>query len=168
MSLGAFVMTIGVIGLVLLWILNSLNKDKKKRVDKIPFMAKMLVATFAIAGIVLLVTNNNMGYFFLLCSLIMCTILDKASIDSIIALLTLCFGAAFVQTDRVVGTCLIVLSVFYWLFSWIKPIWKKSNKKEKLKVLIPGVITFLFFTGGLIIMMYVANNISELGYCWGV
>ena len=168
MSLGAFVMTIGVIGLVLLWILNLLNKEKKKRVDKVPLVAKLLVATFSLAGIVLLVTKNNMGYFFIVCSLIMCTILDKVSIDSIIALLALCFGAAFVQTDRVVGTCLIVLSVFYWLFSWIKPMWKKSNKKERLKVLIPGIIAFVFFACGLIIMMYVANNISELGYCWGV
>ena len=165
MSLGAFVMTIGVIGLVLLWIFNALNKGKSKRVDKTPLMAKLLVATFSLGGIVLLITKNNFGYFFIVCSLIMCTMLDKVSIHSIIALLSLCFGAALLQSDRVVGTCLIVLSVLYWLFSWIKPTWKKLDKKGKLKLLIPVIITFIFFVCGLIIMMYVANSVAELGVC---
>jgi hypothetical protein len=168
MSIGAFVMTIGVISLVLLWIFNALRKDKKKVKDKTPLIAKLLVATFALGGIALLVMKNNFGYFFIVCSLIMCTILDKISINSIIALMSLCFGAGFMKVDRVTGVCLIILSVLYWIYVWAKPTWKECDKKGRLKLLIPVIISFLFFTSGLLIMLYVSNQTAALNYCWGV
>ena len=167
MSIGAFVTTIGVISLILIWLFQALKKEKPSNKKKLSFWPVFIVSVFSIAGISLLVMKNDMGYLFVICGLMLCAIMDKNSIYIILSLISLIFGVSKIATDNLVPSSLIVLSVFLWIYFWITPVLKNSKKKEKLKVLIPTIISFVVLVCGLIIMCYVAAKTASLSYCWG-
>jgi hypothetical protein len=168
MSIGAFVMTIGVISLILIWLFQSLKKDVDRKKRKIGIVPLVLVSSFAIAGFSLLMIKNSFGYLFLVAGLIACVIIENKSLPIIVSLLCMIFGVSFIRSERIVGASLIVLSVLFWIYLWIAPILKENDKKAKIKVLVPTIFALLFLIGGLVIMCYVSFKIDGLPYCWGV
>jgi len=147
-------MAVGIIALILIWLLNSLKKEEKKKRKKYPVMPLVFLGLYGVTGLVLLFLQNDYGYFFVVMSLLICSVLEKESAGMIISALSMFLGVLMIKTNIVVGSLLIFIALLFWIYVWLKPLLKNKDKKTKIKTIIPIVASVILVALGLVITSY--------------